>query len=136
MSEFTQESVNAIQQDIVKALKSLEKKYDVTLTVERTAKGLWSHVADFKLTAMGSNPYRDNYLKHASEIGAKLEWLGRDFWRFKKPGSVGTDEFQVIGLKLPSKEIVCDKLINGKLSGKHYLLSVEQIAERLEKKSA
>lgn len=135
MSNFTAESVNALQQDIVKALKAIEKKYDVTLSVERTTKGQWSHAADFKLTAIASNPYRDNYLKHASAIGAKPEWLDRTFWKFKKPGSVATDDFQVIGLKLPN-EIVCDKLSGGKLSGRHYLLSVEQVAEEIARMDA
>jgi hypothetical protein len=134
MSEFTRESIAALEQDIVKALKSIEKKHDVKLNLEQATKGFYT--VGFKLTAVRSNPYRTNYLKHAAEIAAKPEWLDRVFWTFKSR-SAGIDEFQVIGLKLPSKQIVCDKLDNnGKLSGKYFLFSVEQLAEHITRMDA
>ena len=131
MSKFTPESINVLQQDIIKALKAVEKKHNVTLNLERATKSFWHHSVGFNLTAILSNPYRENYIKHAAEVGAKPEWLDRDFNTPSRRNFWG-DDFRVVGLNLPN-EIVCDKLKNGKLTGKHCSFSVEQIAAQMAK---
>lgn len=131
MAEFTIESIALLEQDIATALKTVEKKHDVTFQLTRPTKGFHRNSVDLTLAAMKPNPYRADYIKHAPSNGAKLEWLDRVFWDFKRGGSVATDDFQIVGFKPATKQVICDKLRDNKPTGKHFAFSVETIAQRM-----
>jgi hypothetical protein len=133
MSEFTHESINALKQDIVKALKTVEKKHEVTLGLEKlTAPQFYR--AEFKLVALRESPHRAEYLAHAQELGLELEWLGRTFVDTPTARSPFVD-MKIVGLdrsKLGTP-VLCEVIKNdGTATGRTFLCSVAKVVDKLK----
>jgi hypothetical protein len=129
---FNQESLSVLKEDIVKALKTIEKKHGVTLSVEKSTRPQL-HRAEFKLVALRDSPHRAEYLAHVQKLGLQSNWLGRTFVDAPTPRSPLAD-MMIVGLDRsnPAKPVVCEIVKDdGTMTGRGFLYSVETVVEKM-----
>ncbi len=125
MSEFTRENIKTLEQDIQKALKTVEKKHSVTFKISGDSRfGAYDY--GYTIKATKESPYRQNYLNRASEFGLEPTWL--DKWFSSQIGRTGWGGFVVVGLDPANRyPVVCNRVKDSVLSGSLYFFPVETV---------
>ena len=131
---FTPESLEALKQNIAKALKTVEKKHGVSLGLEKlTAPQLYR--AEFKLVVLRESPHRAEYLEHAQELGLELEWLGRTFVDAPTLRSPLVD-MKIVGLDRSKSEwpVLCEVFKDdGTATGRTFRCSVAKVLDKMNR---